>query len=75
MSPLVYVVMFGLIPLSIYLGGCHLSEQLLSVFITAWLFLPQVEFTQLPSLDYTKMSATCFNVLLAAILYQTLQFV
>jgi len=45
----------------------------LSSFITAWLFLPQVEFTQ-PGLDYTKMSATCFNVLLAAIVFDIKRF-
>jgi hypothetical protein len=38
-------------------------------FIAAWLFLPEAKFP-LPGLpDYTKMSATCYGILLATIVY------
>ena len=75
MSPLVYVVMFGWIPAVLYLFKWLPPQRAAIVsFITAWLFLPQAEFTQLPGLDYTKMSATCFNVLLAAIVFDTKRF-
>ena len=70
MSPLVYIVMFGWIPAVLYLFNRLPAQRALVVsFISAWLFLPQATFP-LPGLpDYTKMSATCYGVLLATIIF------
>lgn len=75
MSPLVYVVMFGWIPAVLYLFRWLPSRRALIVsFIIAWLFLPQAQFP-LPGLpDYTKMTATCYGVLLATIVFDFKRF-
>lgn len=75
MSPMVYLVMFGWIPVVLYLFGWLPARWALIVcFITAWLFLPQAEFP-LPGLpDYTKMTATCYGVLLATIVFDAKRF-
>lgn len=68
MGPLVYIVMLGWLPAVLYLFWRWQPPRAVVVsFITAWLFLPQAAFP-LPGLpDYTKMSATCYGVLLATI--------
>ncbi len=75
MSPLVYLVLFGWIPAVLYLFGSLPARRALIVsFITAWLFLPQASFP-LPGLpDYTKMTATCYGVLLATIVFDAKRF-
>jgi len=75
MNPLVYIVMFGWIPTVLYLFGWLPARRALVVsFIAAWLFLPQAVFP-LPSLpDYTKMTATCYGVLLATIVFDAKRF-
>ena len=72
---LVYIVMFGWIPVVLYLFRWLPAQRALIVsFITAWLFLPQAEFP-LPVLPaYTKMSATCYGVLLATIVFDIKRF-
>lgn len=75
MSPLVYIVMFGWIPFVLYLFNWLPAKRALVVsFIAAWLFLPQASFP-LPGLpDYTKMSATCYGVLFATIIFDAKRF-
>lgn len=75
MSPLVYIVMLGWIPAVLYIFGWLPARQALILsFITAWLFLPQAEFP-LPGLpDYTKMTATCYGVLFATIIFDAKRF-
>lgn len=75
MSPLVYIVMFGWIPFVLYLFRWVPAQRAIVVsFVAAWLFLPQAAFP-LPGLpDYTKMSATCYGVLLATILFDVKRF-
>jgi len=70
MTPLVYLVMFGWIPFVFYLFMRFPPQRaVITSFIIAWLFLPQAKFP-LPGLpDYTKMSATCYGILLATVVY------
>lgn len=67
---LVYLTMFGWIPIVLYFFSRFPARQAVIVgFIVAWLFLPQQEFP-LPGLpDYTKVSATCYGVAIATIIY------
>lgn len=75
MSPLVPLVMFGWIPVVLYLFKQLPARQALVVsFIAAWLFLPLAEYN-LPGLpSYNKMSATCYGILLATIIYDAGRF-
>lgn len=75
MSPLVYIVMFGWIPFVLYLFRWLPARWAIVIsFIVAWLFLPLAEFP-LPGLpDYTKMSAACYGVLLATIVFDVQRF-
>src|SRR3712207_282037 len=70
MGPLTYLAMFGWIPLVLYFFMRFPPQRALIIsFIGAWLFLPLAEFP-LPGLpDYTKMSATCYGILLATLLF------
>jgi len=67
--------MFGWIPVVLYLFGSLPARRALIVsFIAAWLFLPQAAFP-VPGLpDYTKMTATCYGVLLATIIFDVQRF-
>ena len=62
--------MFGWIPIVFYFFSRFPARQAVILgFIVAWLFLPQKEFP-LPGLpDYTKVSATCYGVAIATIIY------
>jgi hypothetical protein len=75
MSFLIYLVMLGWIPAILYLFTRFTPRQAVIIgFVVAWLFLPQKQFP-LPSLpDYTKISATCYGVLLATIIYDFNRF-
>jgi hypothetical protein len=75
MNFLAYIVMFGWVPIIFYLFTRLPARQAVILgFIVAWLFLPQKEFP-LPGIpDYTKMSATCYGVLLATIAYDIGRF-
>ncbi|MBD1912805.1 MULTISPECIES: O-antigen ligase domain-containing protein [unclassified Leptolyngbya] len=75
MSPLVPLVMFGWIPMVLYLFSRYPASRAIVIsFVAAWLFLPQASFP-LPGLpDYTKMSATCYGVLLATALFDSGRF-
>lgn len=70
MTPLVPLVMFGWIPFVFYLFMRFPSQRAVVIaFVIAWLFLPQAGYP-LPGLpDYTKMSATCYGIMLATALF------
>jgi len=69
------LVMLGWIPAVFYLFTQFPTQRALVVaFIAAWLFLPLGEFP-LPGLpDYTKMSATCYGIMLATAVYDFERF-
>ncbi len=69
------LVMLGWIPAVLYLFKLLPARRALIVsFIVAWLFLPLAEY-QLPGIpDYTKMSATCYGILLATVIYDVGRF-
>lgn len=75
MSPLVHLVMFAWIPVVLYLfRQLPARRALVLSFIGAWLFLPLAGYS-LPGLpDYSKMSATCYGILLATIIYDAKSF-
>jgi hypothetical protein len=70
MMLLTYLVMLAWIPIVLLLFKQFSPERAVVIsFIGAWLFLPQAMFP-LPGVpDYTKMSATCYGILLATIIY------
>jgi hypothetical protein len=69
------LVMFLWIPAVIYLFSRFPARKAVVIsFIVAWLYLPQAVL-QLPGLpNYTKISATCFGILLATIIYDVGRF-
>ena len=70
MNIIVYLVMFGWIPIVILLFKKFPAQQAVIIgFIVAWLFLPQAKFSISGLPDYTKISATCYGVLLASFIY------
>ncbi len=75
MSPLVYIVMYGWIPTVFYLFMRFPARRAIVVSsIAALLFLPEASFP-LPGLpDYTKISATCYGILLATFIYDVGRF-
>lgn len=75
MSPLVPLAMFGWIPLVIYLFWKFPAQRAVTIsFVAAWLFLPEAIYP-VPGLpDYTKMSATCYGILLATALFNSNRF-
>ena len=75
MSPLVPLVMFGWIPVVLYLFTRFTPQRAVIIsFVAAWLFLPQASYP-LPGLpDYTKMSATCYGILLATAIFDSGRF-
>lgn len=70
MTPLVPLTMFGWIP--VVLGLFSMMEArraVITAFLVAWLFLPIASYA-LPGLpDYTKMTATCWGILIAAAIF------
>lgn len=70
MNPVVHIVMFGWIPVVIGLfSKLKPRHAVIASFLFAWLFLPNASYP-LPGLpDYTKMSATCWGILIAAAIF------
>lgn len=70
MSILAYIAIYGWIPFVLYLFQRVPAQRAVVIsFIGAWLFLPQAEIV-LPGIpDLTKMSATCYGILLATIIF------
>lgn len=64
------IVMFGWLPAVFYIfTRIPAQRAIVFSFITAWLFLPLAEFKLVGIPEYTKMSATCYSVLLATFVY------
>lgn len=75
MNPFVYLVMFAWIPLVLYLfQRIPVQKALVVSFIGAWLFLPQAQFPLMGLPDFTKMSATCYGILLATLIFDGQRF-
>jgi len=75
MNLLVYLVLFGWIPVVLYLfHQLPVQRALVLSFIGAWLFLPQASFPLIGLPDFTKMSATCYGILLATIIFDAQRF-
>lgn len=74
-SPIALLVLFLWIPTVLYLFWRFPPQRAIVVsFVVAWLFLPVAKFP-LPGLpDLTKMSATCYGVLLATCIYDAGRF-
>lgn len=70
MAALIPLVMYGWIPVVFFLFVRYPAQRaVIASFVVAWLFLPQTSIT-IPVLPpYTKMSATCYGILMATILY------
>lgn len=75
MAALIPIIMYGWIPIVLYLFVRFLTKRALIIsMIVAWQFLPQVALS-IPGLPpYTKMSAACYGVLLGTLVYDTARF-
>ncbi|MEK0179390.1 MAG: O-antigen ligase domain-containing protein [Oscillatoriales cyanobacterium] len=75
MAALIPIVMYGWIPVVLYLFVRFPTQRAVIVsLIVAWQFLPQVSLS-LPGLPpYNKMSAACYGVLLGTLVYDTTRF-
>ncbi|HEY9650436.1 MAG TPA: O-antigen ligase domain-containing protein, partial [Coleofasciculaceae cyanobacterium] len=75
MSPQALLALLSWIPIVIYIFRRFPPQRALIIsFIAAWLFLPAASFS-LPGIpDLTKMSATCYGILLATIIYDIGRF-
>jgi hypothetical protein len=70
MNGFAYVVMIAWIPVVLVLfSRLPIQRALIVSFLIAWLFLPMgdIKLSGLP--NYTKMSATCYGVLLATLIF------
>ena len=72
MAALIPVTMFGLIPVVFYLFMRFPAQRAVIIsFVVAWLFLPQASYP-IPILPpYTKISAVCYAILVATMIYDT----
>jgi hypothetical protein len=70
MTPQVYLAFLVWIPFIFYLFQHHPARRVLVIsFIAAWLFLPEARIP-LPGIpDLTKMSVTCYGILLATFIF------
>ncbi len=70
MSALVPIAMFGWIPAVIGIFAvCESRRAVIIAFLAAWLFLPIASYSIAGFPDYTKMTATCFGVVMATLLF------
>jgi hypothetical protein len=72
MLALASVAMFGFIPFVFYLFVRFPPQRAVIIsFVLGWLFLPQVSYP-IPLLPaFTKLSAVCYSILLATVVYDT----
>lgn len=72
---MVPIVMFAWLPIVIYLFSRLPARQAVVVsFLTAWLFLPEAELP-LPGLpNYSKITATCYGILIATFIFDVGRF-
>jgi len=75
MSPLVSLLMYGWIPITVYLFTRFPPQRAMLVsFIVATLFLPEASF-QLPGIgSFTKITSACFGIMLATLIYDPGRF-
>src|SRR4028119_2296371 len=75
MVALIPVALFGLIPIVFYLFVRFPPQRAVIIsFVVAWLFLPQATYS-IPILPgYDKISAACYSILLATLVYDTGRF-
>ncbi|MCW6052225.1 O-antigen ligase domain-containing protein [Microcoleus sp. A2-C5] len=72
MAILIPITMFGLIPVVLYLFVRFPTQRAVIItFVAAWLFLPQVSYPIPLFPAYTKVSASCYAILLGVIIYDT----
>jgi hypothetical protein len=72
---LVPLVMFGWIPIVIYLFSRYPARRAIVIsFIVAWLFLPQAVLPLPGFPDYDKMAATCYASVLATLIFDVGRF-
>jgi hypothetical protein len=72
MVALIPVALFGFIPIVFYLFVRFPPQRAVIIsFVVAWLFLPQASYP-IPILpEFTKVSAVCYSILLATLVYDT----
>jgi len=70
MNPIAMLALLGWVPAVLYIFTRFPAQRAVVIsFIVAWLFLPIADFV-LPAIpDLTKMSATCYGILLATIIF------
>lgn len=75
-NPLVPLVMFGWLPLVFFLFAQYPPQRALLIsFTIAWLLLPQANLA-LPLIpDYGRVSATCYGVLLATLVFDSTRLI
>ncbi len=70
MSILVPITMFGWIPLVLLLfSKLKPQRAVITAFLVAWLFLPEAKYEVSGLPNYTKMTATCWGVFIAAFFF------
>jgi hypothetical protein len=75
MNIVAVIVMIGWIPAVLWMfSRWPAPKAMITSFIVAWLFLPQVGFVFRGIPDYTKMTATCYGILLATIIFDAKRF-
>lgn len=69
------LVMYAWIPIVLYIFNRYPAQRAVIIsFILAWMFLPQAELV-LPGVpDYNRMSATCYGILLATLIFDVDRF-
>ncbi|MEG4319741.1 MULTISPECIES: O-antigen ligase domain-containing protein [unclassified Microcoleus] len=72
MVALIPIVMFGWIPIVCYLFVRFPNQRAVIIsFVVAWLFLPQTSYPVPLLPPYNKISASCYAILIATIVYDT----
>jgi len=72
MTPLVPIALFGWIPVVLLLfATLRPRTAVATAFVVAWCFLPVAGYSILGLPDYTKMTATCYAVLLGTGLFHS----
>jgi hypothetical protein len=75
MNIVAVIVMLGWIPAVLWMfSRWPAPKAMITSFIVAWLFLPQVAFVFRGIPDYTKMTATCYGILLATLIFDVKRF-
>lgn len=75
MSPIALLALLSWIPIVLYLFIRLPAQRAVVVsFITAWLFLPEAAFPMPGVPDLSKVSATCYGILLATIIFDAGRF-